>query len=140
MTFQSGKSGNPSGRPKGLIDKRSTLRGMLEPHAKDIVEKLVSLAKGGDLTALKLCVERLIPRVRQDESILFELPEGQIDNGENMLRIVNNIIESVADGLLTLEEAEKLTEFFKNQRWVMELARKKIKDDSWKKERGLNID
>ena len=35
MTFQSGQSGNPSGRPKGIIDKRAKLREKLESHADE---------------------------------------------------------------------------------------------------------
>lgn len=136
MTFQSGQSGNPSGRPKGIIDKRAELRGLLEPHAKEIVEKLIESAKAGDSTALRLCVERLIPRVKPDTGISFDLPEGGIDTGDNMLEIAHRITESVACGLLTIEEAEKFTEFLKHQRWLMDEAERKKRDEEWKKERG----
>lgn len=136
MTFQTGQSGNPSGRPKGIIDKRAELRGLLEPHAKEIVEKLIECAKAGDSSALRLCIERLIPRVKPDSGITFDLPEGQIDNGDNMLKIANDVTAAVACGLLTIEEAEKFTEFLKHQRWLIDEAKRKQKDDEWKKERG----
>lgn len=136
MTFQSGQSGNPNGRPKGIVDKRAELRGLLEPHAKEIVEKLIETAKAGDPTALRLCIERLIPRVKSDTGINFELPEGGIETGDNMLEIVNRITDAVASGLLTIEEAEKFTEFLKSQRWHIERARQQQKDDTRKKERG----
>ena len=61
--FKPGISGNPKGRPKGARDKRTELRSLLEPHAKDLVEKVVELAKGGDTTAIRLCLERLIPPI-----------------------------------------------------------------------------
>jgi len=122
MTFQTGQSGNPNGRPKGIVDKRAELRGLLEPHAKEIVEKLIECAKAGDPAALRLCIERLIPRVKPDSGITFDLPEGQIDNGDNMLKIANDVTAAVASGLLTIEEAEKFTEFLKHQRWLIDEA------------------
>lgn len=44
MTFQSGQSGNPNGRPKGIVDKRVILHSLLELHANELIEKLVTLA------------------------------------------------------------------------------------------------
>jgi hypothetical protein len=135
MTFQPGQSGNPNGRPKGVIDKRAELRGLLEPHAKEIVEKLIECAKDGDPTALRLCIERLIPRVKPENGINFELPEGRIDNPVNMLEIANRIIESVACGLLTMDEAEKFREFLMKQRWQIEEAERKQQDEIEREER-----
>ncbi len=125
MTFQSGQSGSPNGRPKGIIDKRSELRGLLEPHAKEIVEKLIETAKAGDPSALRLRIARLIPRVKPDIGISFALPEGRIDSEDNMLEIANRATEAVACGLLTVDEAEKFTEFLRHQRWLVEEAERK---------------
>ncbi|OGT38879.1 MAG: hypothetical protein A3F12_02775 [Gammaproteobacteria bacterium RIFCSPHIGHO2_12_FULL_38_14] len=138
MTFQPGHSGNPNGRPKGIIDRRAELRGLLEPHAKEIVDKLIEFAKAGDPTALKLCIERLIPRVKPDTGINFELPEGCIDHGENMLKIAHDITVAVACGSLTIEEAEKFTEFLKHQRCAIEEAKQKKKDEIWERERDFS--
>jgi hypothetical protein len=85
---------------------------------------------------LKLCVERLIPRVKPDTGISFELPEGGMDTGDNMLEIAHHVTEAVACGLLTIEEAEKFTDFLKHQRWSINEAKNKQKDEEWKKERG----
>lgn len=137
MAFQPGQSGNPNGRPKGIVDKRAELRGLLEPHAKEIVGKLIESAKAGDPTAIRLCIERLIPRVKPDVSINFDLPEGDIDTGDNMLEIAHRVTEAVACGLLTIEEAEKFTDFLKHQRWLINEAKSKQKDEEWRKERGL---
>jgi len=137
MTFQPGQSGNPTGRPKGIADKRTELRSLLEPHAKEIIEKLIECAKAGNPIALRLCIERLIPRVKPDSGINFELPEGRIDTGDNMLKIANDVTEAVACGLMTIEEAESFTEFLKHQRWLIDEAKRKkaseIRDEEWKK-------
>jgi hypothetical protein len=131
MAFQPGQSGNPNGRPKGIIDKRVELRGLLEPHAKDLIEKLIALAKSGDPTALRLCIERLLPRVKPDNAIYFELPEGRLDTGDNMLQIAQDITAAVASGQLSIEEAEKFAEFIDHQRRV-------IKSAEWQKQSEID--
>ncbi len=62
--FTKGRSGNPNGRPKGIEDKRVALRSLLEPHAAELVAKLVELAKKGDTTAIRICIDRLIPPLK----------------------------------------------------------------------------
>ena len=64
MTFERGQSGNPTGRPPGTKDKRTALRELLEPHAPALIEKAVSLALEGDITAIKICLDRLIPALK----------------------------------------------------------------------------
>lgn len=133
MTFQSGQSGNPAGRPKGIIDKRTEYRQLLEPHAKEIIEKLAALAKVGEPTALKLCVERLLPRVKPDDGITFPLPESGIDTGDDRLQIVNDLTNAVAAGQMTIDEAERFAEFLRRQRDRHQQAEEKKKDEEWKK-------
>lgn len=114
----------------------ATPRNMLDQHANAIIEKLIERALAGDLTALRLCVERIIPRSKQDNGIRFDLPDGGIDSGNNMLQIANNITEAVAKGEMTIDEAEKFTDFLKHQRWQLDQATSKIHDEEWKKQRG----
>lgn len=136
MTFQPGQSGNPNGRPKGIIDKRIELRELLQSHAKDLIEKLIEDAKDGEPSALRLCIERLLPRIKPENGINFQLPEGGIETGDNMQQITNGITDAVASGQMTIDEAEKFNEFLKRQRWNLEEAERKKRDEKWKKERG----
>lgn len=67
MAFKKGQSGNPTGRPKGSKDKRTAYRELLEPHAPALIEKAVSMALEGDTTAMKICLDRLLPTVKAIE-------------------------------------------------------------------------
>lgn len=108
---------------------------VLDQHAKAITEKLIELALAGDLTALRLCVDRILPRSKIESGINFNLPEGRIDSGENMLQIANNITQAVATGELTIDEAKKFTDFLKHQRWQISEAENKRRSEEWERER-----
>jgi hypothetical protein len=75
MPFQKGESGNPNGRPKGALNKTTTMaRSLLEGEAEALIKKVVQLALEGDLTCLRICFERLVPATR-DIPAMIDLPD-----------------------------------------------------------------
>lgn len=58
--FLPGQSGNPTGRPYGLSRRK------LADAAPDIVDKLIVLAKEGDLTAAKMILDRTLPTLKAE--------------------------------------------------------------------------
>ena len=135
MTFQPGKSGNPAGRPKGVTDKRTKLRGLLEVHAEEIISKLAELAKSGEPNALRLCVERLLPKVRLEDNIYFELPEGRLDDCDNMLLIAEDLTQAVISGQFTMEEANKFSNFLNRQRRDIDVVERRKQEEIEREER-----
>ena len=74
MTFQPGKSGNPKGRPGGARNRATLIaEQLLDGEAEAITRMAIDLAKKGDLAAVRLCLERLVP-ARKDRPVAFELP------------------------------------------------------------------
>lgn len=64
--FQKGQSGNPAGRPKGSLNQASIIvRELIADEAESITRKLIELAKNGELAAIKLIIERLVPPVKE---------------------------------------------------------------------------
>jgi hypothetical protein len=92
MPFEPGKSGNPAGKLKGTRNKTTlAVEALLDGEAETITRKAIELAKEGNLTALRLCLDRIAPwplaaRAQQGErtrrvGVLMNLaaddPEGQ---------------------------------------------------------------
>ena len=115
MPFKKGQSGNPKGRRPGVSDKRTALRELLKPHADDLVAKAVELAKAGDTTALRLCLDRLIPPIKPRElSVQIEDFTGTLtEQGQGVL-------ETMARGDLTPTEATSLLQALVAQGKIIE--------------------
>jgi len=71
-----------------------------------ITRKAIELAKRGDLVALRLCLERIVPP-RRDRPVNFTLPE--INSVDHATRAMATITTAVANGELTPAEAVELS-------------------------------
>jgi uncharacterized protein with von Willebrand factor type A (vWA) domain len=88
MAFTKGKSGNPNGRPKGRPDRRTAFRDLFKPHAPALIKKAVDMALEGDTTALRLCIDRIVPALRpRDEPITVPGFKGSLsERGQKVLK------------------------------------------------------
>ena len=72
--FAKGKSGNPNGRPKGSRNAATlALESLLDGQAEALTQKAIKLALGGNLMALRICMDRILPP-RKDRPVAFEIP------------------------------------------------------------------
>jgi hypothetical protein len=63
--FQKGRSGNPDGKPKGTRHKATQAASLLLEGELDVLtRKAIEMALEGDTTALRLCLERIIPPLK----------------------------------------------------------------------------
>ena len=105
--FRPGQSGNPAGRPKGARNCATlAAEALLEGEAEALTRKAVDLALAGDTTALRLCIERLVPP-RKDRPITFELPP--MVNSGDAVQALGAVLKAVADGKITPSEALAVT-------------------------------
>jgi hypothetical protein len=117
--FRTGQSGNPKGRPAGSKDRRTVLRALLEPHAPDIVAVCVRLAKDGEPTAMRLCMERMVAPVRE-EAVRFALPA--ISGAADCVAAQSALVAAVAAGELTPGQAKDLSSLVEGLRKCYETA------------------
>ena len=62
--FVKGQSGNPAGRPVGSKNKCTQFRELLEDDLPALVSVLRDKALDGDMNAMRLLLERLVPKVQ----------------------------------------------------------------------------
>lgn len=117
--FTPGQSGNPAGKARGTINKRTQLAKLLEPHAADLINKAVELAKNGDVNALRLCIERLIPKAT-NETISISLPDADFTKAPALLALGAKIIRAITAQELTPEQGKTLAGVIEAQRKTIE--------------------
>jgi hypothetical protein len=104
--FQAGQSGNPEGRPKGSRNKATlALETLLDGQAEALTQKAIELALGGDMTALRLCLDRILP-VRKDRPVVFQIPE--IQTAADAKTAIAALLTAVSAGSLTPSEAAEV--------------------------------
>jgi hypothetical protein len=104
--FQPGQSGNPGGRPKGSRNKATlALESLLDGEAEALTRKAIELALGGDMTALRLCLDRILP-ARKDRPVVFEL--SAIESAADAKMASAALLAAVAVGSLTPSEAAEV--------------------------------
>jgi hypothetical protein len=124
--FRPGQSGNPRGRPVGSRSKTSAMcQEMLDGDAAAVIRSLVKRAKRGNAIALRLVVERLLPRVKSESSVHFEIPE--LAKAGDIVAGWGAIIAAAAEGLLSLEEAAKFGQILEGQRKALETAELEVR-------------
>ncbi|HEY1430219.1 MAG TPA: DUF5681 domain-containing protein [Stellaceae bacterium] len=106
MPFQKGQSGNPAGRPRGALNRATVLaQTLLSERAESIAGKVIELAERGDMTALRVCMDRLVPVIKH-QPIAVELPP--IEKPADSVDAAASIAAAVAAGELTATEAAEL--------------------------------
>ena len=97
--------GNPGKLPGTRHKATLAAEALLDGEAETITRQVIELAKQGDRTALRLCMERIAPP-RRERPIGFALPK--LETAEDSVRAVAAVTEAVAAGEVTPAEAEAL--------------------------------
>jgi len=94
MTWEKGKSGNPKGRQRKSQKSMAQLRSQISEHLPDVIDVLAGAAKGGDVQAARILVERCVPSMRA------------IDQNVNVNEAVRSLTDQeLADMIKDFEES-----------------------------------
>jgi hypothetical protein len=105
--FQPGRSGNPAGKAKGTRNKATlALESLLDGQAEALTQRAIELALTGDMGALRLCLDRILP-ARKDRPVTFELPA--IDSAADARAASAALLAAVSAGSLTPSEAAEVS-------------------------------
>jgi hypothetical protein len=79
---------------------------LLDGEAEGLTRKLIEVAKQGDIAALRLCMDRLVPP-RRDRSLSIDLPPLKSQN--DAPKVIAAIFEYVSSGEIGIDEGNELT-------------------------------
>jgi Family of unknown function (DUF5681) len=97
--FQKGQSGNPEGRPNGSRNAATlALETLLDGQAQALTQKAIDVALTGDIPALRLCLDRILPP-RKGSPVAFDLPEMRTLN--DAVPAMGALVKAVGQGDLT---------------------------------------
>jgi flavoprotein len=131
--FRKGRSGNPAGRPQGSRNKTTlAVDALLDGEAETLTRKAIEKAKDGDVTALRLCLDRIAP-VRKDRPVTFSLPT--IACASDAAKASAALVAAVSLGEITPSEAVELGRLLES--YVRALEVTEIEDRLNKLERML---
>jgi hypothetical protein len=105
--FRKGQSGNPRGRPAGARNAATVIaEQLLDGEAETLIRKTIQKAKQGNVPALRMCLDRILPP-RRERPVPFTLPE--LGSAADASKAMAAITVAVASGELTPAEAGELS-------------------------------
>jgi hypothetical protein len=124
-----------AGRPKGARHKVTrAVEALLEGEAEELTRKAIELAKGGDLTAIRICLDRIAPP-RKDRHIEFDLPK--METAKDAASAGAAIIEALSQGELTPSEAGELVRMVESYARTLQTSDFEARLERLEKERGM---
>ena len=114
MTFKKGTSGNPKGRKPASITADKVRKGLAD-DLPDILQTLIDLAKGGDVQAIKLVLERVCPALKP-QAVPINLPLVESLAGQG-----NEIIRATMTGKIPPDIGSQLITALANQAKIIEV-------------------
>ena len=133
--FKPGQSGNPAGRPKGALHKttKAALE-LMEGEMEVVTRKCIDEAKGGNMVAMKLVLDRIVPQSRS-RRIQLDLPP--IETAADCLKAQGIITAAMAAGDLSPDEAETAANVVEMKRRAIETVEYEKRIEALEKERGI---
>jgi hypothetical protein len=108
MTFQTGISGNPGGRPKGTGTRQQVFSALVEPHKEALFKVAIDMALKGNEAMLRLFLERMLPAKPSDEPIQINIPDYSSSYTQAISYVGKEALQAVTSGIITPDEAAQV--------------------------------
>lgn len=100
------KSPNPSGRPKGIVDKRMRANQAMLDRVQEVIDVVIENALGGDTSSASLLLSRVMPAMRaQAERVEFDF-----DANAPLAEQVASVLQAIADGKVSVDIGKQVIE------------------------------
>ncbi len=113
-SYKEGQSGNPAGKAPGTKNKMTELREHFMKSAPAIVTLVLERAEAGDEDMIKLALERIMPKKREETYV--KIPNFV---GKNYAEKCKALDEALESELISVEICEKMCNII-NKRFELE--------------------
>ncbi len=118
--FLKGASGNPVGRPPGIMNQATRDAAvLLSGEAGALTRKAIELAIAGDIAALRLCIDRIIAP-QKEQPIAFAMPA--LGGAGGLAAAMNAVTAAAASGAMTPAEAASLAQVLEAHARIVEVT------------------
>ena len=114
MAFSPGQSGNPQGRPKSSANGTK----LLDQNSRKILRQLIEKAVAGDLKAIELCLDRIMPRLKARSASI----ELNAEPGASLADQGRSILEAAYFGIIDSAQALSLMNGLAAQARIVETS------------------
>ena len=109
-----------AGRPRGSRNKATiAIESLLEGQSEALTQVAISKALDGDSVALRLCLDRIAPPMK-DKPVIFPLP--QMQDAIDASQAAGSVLSAVSEGNLTPIEATRVMGLIDSYRRTLELT------------------
>jgi hypothetical protein len=116
--FVPGVSGNPAGKPPGARARATRLaEKLMAGDAEAVVRAVIDAAKGGDMTAAKIILDRIAPACR-GRPVRLDLPP--IVSAADLVKALAAVADAMARGVISAEEAQAAAAVLEHHRKAVE--------------------
>jgi hypothetical protein len=116
--FTPGVSGNPAGKKPGTRNRTSRVaQKMMADDCEAVVRAVINAAKGGDMTAARLVLDRIAPPCR-GRPVRLDLPP--IVSAADLVKALAAVADAMARGVLSAEEAQAAAAVLEHHRKAVE--------------------
>lgn len=134
MTFQTGISGNPSGRPRGTGTRQQVFNVLVEPHKEALFKVAIEMALKGNEAMLRLFLERMLPAKPNDEPIQIHIPDCDTNYTQTISYIGQEAMQAVTSGVITPEQAGRIASLVGANARLIALAELNQRMDAFEKQ------
>ena len=116
--WKPGQSGNPGGRKSGQRHHATVLlEKLMTDDATNVVKTILQLARGGDVAAARLVLDRVLP-VPRDRRVVIDLPP--VADAAGVAAAQAAVIDAVASGEMRPSEGAALAGLLEARRRSLE--------------------
>lgn len=124
------------GRPPGSRNKSTVwAEELIGQHREAVLRKCLAMALQGDSTAMRLCVERMLPLSKESR---IGLKIANVSTIADVATELNRVLQAVSRGVITTEQGQRLADLLQSRGQIIESQELEARLHALERASGVN--